>query len=684
MRTIANIKSRLTKTAVAAKVNYRLIVLFTLVLLSIFIIYGNDLQALANEALHNEAYNYIILMPFFAGFLFYLKKDAVKAALTINKHGKKTSTRYVTEVMGVALCIVAFLIYWYGSYTFYPLEYHVVTLPIFIMGITLILMNFRSLRALIFPILFLLFLIPLPTTLTSTAGGILANFNTQASYTITKTFLPVTLSTNYGAPTLMLTTAAGQPVNFSVDIPCSGIYSLVAFAMFATFLAFISSTTLIRRILLFASGFAVFTILNIIRITTVVSIGYWFGEETALIVHSFAGFILIFSGMLLLLGLSDKILKIKIATKPAQQTPCPECSSTLNNLKNFCQNCGRFIGKSRTTISKNLFAKALLIILACSVVVITINAPTFATAQGNIELSSNPESANATKTFPEIPGYNLVFLYRDTAYEKIAGQDISLVYAYFPPNSSSSVIYVSVGVSPSLQNLHNWEVCLIGMQTAQGQYPLVEVLDSRDTQLLQDTPLIARYLVFQSPDNYTQVTLYWYEKATFKTGLAVGQKYVRISLIILTKDKENYPANEQELLAAGKIIAAAWEPMKNQSLISLGIPAQQSLLVASIAFIFITGMTQYLAERRSATNNMKIFNNFASYKERIVLETANKLAKENKFIKTSDIVEGVRKRTGKQVNFKRVLSILNTLEEHGMVRKTIVNVGNMPRQTWKA
>ena len=81
---------------------------------------------------------------------------------------------------------------------------------------------------------------------------------------------------------------------------------------------------------------------------------------------------------------------------------------------------------------------------------------------------------------------------------------------------------------------------------------------------------------------------------------------------------------------------------------------------------------------------MKIFNNFASYKERIVLETVNKLAKENKFIKTSDIVEGVRKQTGKQVNFKRVLSILNTLEEHGMVRKTIVNVGNMPRQTWKA
>jgi hypothetical protein len=34
------------------------------------------IAALANEALHNEDYNYIILMPFFAGSLFYLKKDA--------------------------------------------------------------------------------------------------------------------------------------------------------------------------------------------------------------------------------------------------------------------------------------------------------------------------------------------------------------------------------------------------------------------------------------------------------------------------------------------------------------------------------------------------------------------------------------------------------------------------------
>jgi hypothetical protein len=51
-------------------------------------------------------------------------------------------------------------------------------------------------------------------------------------------------------------------------------------------------------------------------------------------------------------------------------------------------------------------------------------------------------------------------------------------------------------------------------------------------QLLEGSQLIAKYLVFQdSEQNYTQLTLYWYESATFKIGATVQQKYVRISLI---------------------------------------------------------------------------------------------------------------------------------------------------------
>jgi exosortase/archaeosortase family protein len=669
-----------------ARSNYRLILLIALALLSAFIVYGNDFLIVANEALQNESFSHVLLLPFFVGFLFYLKKDVVKASLVIDAHRKRTSAKYVNEVLGVILCLVAFLIYWYGSYTFYPLEYHLFSFPIFVMGITLFLLNSRALLMLIFPILFLLFLIPLPATVLYTAGGAMSSVNTQISYTILKALgVPITLSTSYGAPAVLLTSAAGQSVNFAVDIPCSGIYSLVAFTMFAAFLAFVSKTSIFKKLLVFVLGFSVFALLNLIRIIGIFSVGYLLGEEAAILTHSVAGLILIFIGMVLILVISDKILKIKILTRPQEQQPCPKCTTMgQHSFMGFCQSCGRFLGGGSNLLpSKTLLVKLLLLVLGCSVVILSIRAPTFATAQGSLELLSGNNWQNATNVLPEISNYTLSFLYRDTAYERIAHQDASLVYGYFPVNISSPVLYVDIGIASSISNLHNWEVCLISMQTVQGQYPLVDVLDSKDTRLLQDPPVIAQYLVFDSPENYTQVTLYWYEKATFKTGLTVEQKYVRISLIILTQDSATYVQFEEELFKAGQIIASHLEPLKTEALISLGIPAQQSLLVVCIVFLIITKTAQYLDEQRRTANNLKVFNNFASKKEKIVLNSISELNKESTHMKTKDIIESVQKRVVKPVNPQTALKILKTLEEQGFIRRAVASINNAPVLEWK-
>jgi hypothetical protein len=210
------------------------------------------------------------------------------------------------------------------------------------------------------------------------------------------------------------------------------------------------------------------------------------------------------------------------------------------------------------------------------------------------------------------------------------------------------------------------------------------VYDSRDIQLLQDPPLIAKYLVFDSPDNYTQVTLYWYATATFKTGITVEQKYVRISLIILTQNSADYSQLEEELLVTGQLIATAWEPLKTQALISLGVPAQQALLAVSIVFLAVTITTQYFTEQRRTSNNLKLFNNFASPEEKFVLQTIIDLAKEKNHVKTSDVLENLKKRVGRSMSSKKALSILNILEEHGLIRRTVVSVGNSPVLVWKA
>ena len=90
---------------------YRHVFSFALCLLLVIVVYGNDFRILANEAFQSEALSHILLLPFLVGFLFYLKKDVVKAALALDKHSKRTSIKYFNEILGVVLCLVAFLVY---------------------------------------------------------------------------------------------------------------------------------------------------------------------------------------------------------------------------------------------------------------------------------------------------------------------------------------------------------------------------------------------------------------------------------------------------------------------------------------------------------------------------------------------------------------------------------------------
>jgi len=190
-------------------------------------------------------------------------------------------------------------------------------------------------------------------------------------------------------------------------------------------------------------------------------------------------------------------------------------------------------------------------------------------------------------------------------------------------------------------------------------------------------------LVFENPDNSTQVTLYWYEKATFNTGITVTQKYVRISLMILTRNSTKHKQFEDELLIFGQHIASYWEPLKTQSLVSLGVPTLQLLLVLSIALAVFTKVVQYSNEWRKKTNNLKIFNKFAPTEEKLILQAIIDLAKDKKVMETRDISEAIKRRIKKSMEFEKLRNTLNHLEEYGFIKRDIVSVKNRPRLIWK-
>jgi len=658
--------------------------LASLIFVTIFIVYYNDLQILLNEALNNEAFTHTLLAAFLTFFLLYTKRDMVRAQIALQGSNKKHGIRIIDDLIGAIFFLTSFLVYWYGSRTFYPLEYHILSLPIFVMGVTLIILGLKALLTLLFPVLFLLFLIPPPMEILYSLAGILSNVETQIAYTILKNLnMPVELSTAYGPPTIqLLTSLTGEPAGFTIDLPCSGIYTLIGLLMFSSFLALIAKASIPRKLSIFAISLPVLEALNIIRIVIIISIAYYMGSEIALsIFHTLTGPILIFLGSLLALALSEKIFKIRIYRK-LKGNSCPKCEENHKNNEFFCLNCGRFLNlNSRKTINIML-AKAILLLIACSLIAITINAPTLAITQDSIKIESGTSGGNSTSIFPEKPGYTIKFLYRDEKYEKIASQDAALVYAYLPTNYTKPAVFATINVANSLSNLHSWEVCLITWQTAQGRYPLVDVLESTDLQLSEDLPIVVRYLVFKTPQNYTQTILYWFQKANFETGITVEQKYVRINLIVLTSGKISDPnLFRDELLDLGRTIAYNWKTLTTQSIFSLGIPTIQILLAICASSAVFLKIIQYMYESKIRTRNMKIFRSFASEEDKTLLETIQKLSEQKGKIGLQELKDALRKK-GRFIKNSELKAEVDRLETYGFIKKDVALEG-APRIVWK-
>jgi len=305
--------------------------------------------------------------------------------------------------------------------------------------------------------------------------------------------------------------------------------------------------------------------------------------------------------------------------------------------------------------------KVAALLIGSYLVTVSIQAPAFAFAPGLT--FSDPSPQVNTNVFPEIRDYQLQFLYRDVSFERVAGQDASLIYAYLPQNASTIPVYVIVGVATSISNLHNWEVSLIAWQTAQGLPPLVTLLDSGDVQLTENPRIIARYLVFQHPSNYTYTALYWYQKAMFKTGLTVEQRYVRINLLVLTKNSNDSTKLIEKLQNIGQSIAVYWEPLRVQSLVSLGATVQQFLLGSAMLAAVITQTSQYALEQKKKRTNQKIFEKLASRKEKLLYQTIKELNQKTKETTTQNIASAFEKATGNSTaKQNELIHMLNNLK----------------------
>jgi exosortase len=611
----------------------------------------------------------------------------LRAVISFEASEQLRWTKYLETLSGILLCTIAILLYWYGSSTFLALEYHAITLPILIAGLTLILFNTQTLRQLTFPLVFLAFLTPPPSVILYGFGSILSVISSEAASTIVNALgIQSIISSEYGNPVVILTRPDKTTIGFMVDIACSGIYSLMGFLIFAAFMAYIIRDRAWKKTTIFFIGLPLIYLFNIIRISIILLIGYQYGEQLALqIFHLVGGWTLIFLGTLLLLTIAEKIIKTKIFIKPQTLAICPECSSNPSNtLRDFCPNCGRLINNPKINPKKQDVAKIVVIVFAV-LLLLLIQEPVIALTKGPAQIIITPQGEQGnTQLLPEIQGYILQFLYRDTQFEQKSGQDASLSYWYNSMDQTKYTVFVGIEIASSRSKLHAWEVCLITWPQTQGYHPSVTQIDLRDIKILQNPPIIARCFAFQYIKyNTTQVVLYWFETSTFTINNTVQQKYVKISLVAYPKNPQDIPAVEEQLLQFTTAIVNYWQPMKTWSLLALILSQYGDRFIIVTLFILVIPIIFATYEKRKEKNKNSVFYQKLSLKDRQMID-AVQLMDGITTPTLQNIYSNYQNTINNNIEKEEMLECLIRAERTGLVSGKIINWQDEPVQVWRA
>ena len=162
-------------------------------------------------------------------------------------------------------------------------------------GLVIFTLGKRFFKLLAFPLLFLLFMVPVPDSILGLAAFPLQLFATEVSTFIIQLFsIPAYREGN------MLYFAKTQ---LEVAEACSGIRSLMSFGMLSFIFAYMMDRIWWKRILLVLSTIPLALFANIVRVTGTGILAHFYGSKVALgFLHEFSGLAVFAFGFFLLLG----------------------------------------------------------------------------------------------------------------------------------------------------------------------------------------------------------------------------------------------------------------------------------------------------------------------------------------------------------------------------------------------
>lgn len=657
---------------------------------SVFIIavivafYWGDLAAIFASAWVDPDFSYLIAVPFLFLYLIYRKRKVLSAIIRNPSEERDLDKKKLPSISGVLLCTMSVFLYFYGSITFAPIEYHMITLPVFAAGLVLIFFDYSTLRQLLFPLVFLCFMVPPPASILDSASGFLADVSAHASSALVSFFgMPSTVAYYAGSPNVIMTDGSKTVATFIVDFTCSGINGLITFAVFTFFLAYIVRDKLWKKIAIVAIGLPLIYSMNILRISSVLAIGFHYGTGVAeSIFHNFTGLILAFFGALLLTIIAQKALKTNFYG--SSTLVCATCSNSKNQGKVFCESCGRILKKAEARI-KEADLKKMAAISCIIIVLMLIQAPIYALArtQTNLLEQVNQNQTPSINILPQISNYNLSFSFDDKEFALDNQQDATLTYSYNPNNASAETVWVVLEIASGSLTMHAWETCLIYYPLSQGYQAPATQLDLKYVQIMQNPPITARVFAFRWNEyNVTQVVVYWDESLIFASNSSVEQKTVQISLCVFPGSSSQVPQAEAELETIAKAVDSYWEPIKTWTPVALLFSQYANFLaaatlvtaVSTASFFYITGFTK----KTSRLAYSKI-----TEKDKKVLAALN-TTQQLTIATVGNIVITFGKLNSQQIDETDLAGSLEGLASLGLVHRAVQNVNDNPVSIWRS
>lgn len=270
---------------------YRYRIDLALIAVLVFTLYGGILAGMSADWYSNENYSHGFLVPFIAGYLVYQRRGEL-ALCPVKPSG-----------WGLTIVLLALIQLVIGTLAREQFTVRSSLLPL-LSGILLYFLGRKSCRMLLLPLIYLIFMIPLPYLVHDAIGFPLRQFVSVVSVWFMKII---------GLTVLREGNIIMFPA-FSLEVAdaCSGIRSLISILALSVAMAFILPFSSGRRFILVLAAVPVALATNALRVIMTGILGRYIGVGAAQgFFHEFAGMAIFVLAMLLLGALAMLLLRCR-------------------------------------------------------------------------------------------------------------------------------------------------------------------------------------------------------------------------------------------------------------------------------------------------------------------------------------------------------------------------------------